>query len=179
MKQHEFIFAGFGGQGVMFGGQLLAYSAMEAGLEVTWIPSYGPEMRGGTANCTVIISDRPIGSPLVRQPGVAIVFNNPSFEKYAALVTPGGWLVYNASIIDRTTTRKDIHLLPVPASSIADDIGNLKLMNVALLGAMLSVYPVLPLDLVKRTLAANLVHREMLIQNEQALEQGYRAAASS
>jgi len=173
MNQHEFVFAGFGGQGVMFVGQLLAYAAMDAGREVTWIPSYGPEMRGGTANCTVTISDKPIGSPLVRHPKVAVVFNNPSFVKYMPIVAAGGWLAYNSSIIDRPCERTDIHALPVPASRIADEVGNPRLMNVALLGAVLAVYPILPLELVKQTLKDHLGKPHLLAQNYQALEKGY------
>lgn len=177
MNQHEFLFAGFGGQGVMFVGQLLAYAAMDAGREVTWIPSYGPEMRGGTAHCTVIISEKPIGSPLVRHPKVAVVFNNPSFEKYAPLVAPEGWLAYNSSIIERTCDRTDLHLLPVPASRIADEVNSPKLMNVALLGAVLAAYPILPLELVKQTLKAHLSRPHLLEQNYAAMDRGYALVA--
>src|SRR5687767_10974297 len=99
--QTEIIFAGFGGQGVLFAGQVLAYAAMDSGREVTWIPSYGPEMRGGTANCTVIISDEEIGSPLVRNPRAAVVLNLPSLDRYEAVVLRGGLLVANASLINR------------------------------------------------------------------------------
>src|SRR5689334_11950070 len=97
--QKEYLFAGFGGQGIMFAGQLLAYAAMDYGLEVTWIPSYGPEMRGGTAHCVVVISDKPIGSPIVAHTSAALVFNNPSFNKYESVVRSGGLLVSNASLI--------------------------------------------------------------------------------
>ena len=93
------VIAGFGGQGVLFAGQLLAYAGMDAGQHVTWIPSYGPEMRGGTANCTVIISDEAIGSPIVSRPDVTIVLNEPSYEKYADVVKPGGLLVINSSLV--------------------------------------------------------------------------------
>jgi 2-oxoglutarate ferredoxin oxidoreductase subunit gamma len=104
--QKEFVFAGFGGQGVMFVGQILAYAAMDEGLEVTWIPSYGPEMRGGTANCVVTISDKPIGSPVTLHPKVAVVFNIPSFVKYEPSVARGGLLAMNSSLIDQTSTRR-------------------------------------------------------------------------
>ena len=93
--QHEVILAGFGGQGVLFAGQLLAYAALEEGKEVTWIPSYGPEMRGGTANCTVVVADEEIGSPLSRAPGAVVAFNGPSLAKYGPMVRPGGLLVVN------------------------------------------------------------------------------------
>src|SRR5512139_1499081 len=99
--QTEIIIAGFGGQGILFAGQLLAYAALDAGMEVTWIPSYGPEMRGGTANCTVTIADEEIGAPTVRNPKAAMLFNLPSFDKYEPLVTPGGVLIANQSLIDR------------------------------------------------------------------------------
>src|SRR3990172_7064822 len=103
--QTEIVIAGFGGQGILFAGQVLAYAAMDAGKEVTWIPSYGPEMRGGTANCTVIISDEEIGSPLVRNPRCAIAMNLPSLDKYEPLVAPGGLLVVNSSLTTRPATR--------------------------------------------------------------------------
>ena len=99
--QKEIIIAGFGGQGVLFGGQVVAYAAMDAGKEVTWIPSYGPEMRGGTANCTVVIADEEIGSPLVKNPPLAIALNLPSFDKYEETLAPGGTLIVNQSMVDR------------------------------------------------------------------------------
>ena len=127
--QTEVILAGFGGQGILFGGMILAYAAMDSGKNTTWIPSYGPEMRGGTANVTVIISDDEIGSPIVRQPQVAIVFNLPSMEKYESLVKAGGVLVYNSSLIDSEPQRTDITYVPVPANDIAEELGNLKMAN--------------------------------------------------
>lgn len=178
MKE-EFVFAGFGGQGVMFAGQLLAYAAMDEGLEVTWMPSYGPEMRGGTAHCYVVISDRPVGSPLVSRPKTAVVFNVPSFDRYAPLVAPGGLLAYNESLIDRQTQRRDIAVLPVPASALADTLGDLRLMNVVMLGALLTARPALPLDALRRALELHMParRREMLAQNLAALERGAAFAA--
>ena len=108
------VISGFGGQGVLFAGQLLAYAGMDSGQHVTWIPSYGPEMRGGTAHCIVIISDEPVGAPIVSRPDVAIVLNQPSFEKYELLVKPGGLLVVNSSLIETETTRTDMDGSPVP-----------------------------------------------------------------
>ncbi len=179
--QEEFLFAGFGGQGVMFAGQLLAYAAMEEGKEVTWIPSYGPEMRGGTAHCFVVISDRPIGSPIVRHPKVAVVFNNPSFEKYEPLVAPGGVLAVNASLVTLRSSRTDITVLEVPASDIADELGNLRIANLALLGAALMARPVLPLDAIKRALNNHIPEhrRDMLQVNYKALERGAEFAAAA
>src|SRR5512137_795569 len=99
--QTEIILSGFGGQGIMFAGQIISYAAMDAGMSVTWIPSYGPEMRGGTANCTVVIADEEIGSPVVKNPDVALAMNLPSFDKYEPVVKPGGVLVVNESMVDR------------------------------------------------------------------------------
>src|SRR5690242_18806962 len=96
----EIVFSGFGGQGALFAGQLLAYAALDQGKQVTWIPSYGPEMRGGTAHCTVVVSDDPIGSPMARHPGIVVALNQPSFLKYEPLVKPGGLMIYNRSLID-------------------------------------------------------------------------------
>src|SRR5512139_468458 len=122
----ELIISGFGGQGALFAGQLLAYAALDEGLQVTWIPSYGPEMRGGTAHCTVVISDGPIGSPLVRRPTSVIALNLPSFEKYEGLVKPGGLLVYNSSLISARPVRGDIRYAAVPANVIAEQLGNVR-----------------------------------------------------
>ncbi len=121
--QTEIIIAGFGGQGVLFAGQVLAYAAMDNGHEVTWIPSYGPEMRGGTANCTVVIADEEIGSPLVRNPQAAVVLNLPSLERYEPVVTPGGVLVANSSLINRGPQRQDIKNVFLPANEIAESLG--------------------------------------------------------
>jgi len=179
---HEsFLFAGFGGQGVMFAGQLLAYAAMNEGREVTWIPSYGPEMRGGTAHCFVVISDRPIGSPVVRNPGVAVVFNNPSLQKCEPMVVRGGLLVRNSSLVVDASQRADITELAVPATEIADKLGNTRLTNVVLLGAMLVARPVLPLEAVRRALEEHLPahRRDMLMLNLEALKQGAEFAGDS
>lgn len=172
--QEEFLFSGFGGQGVMFVGQLLAYAAMEEGFQVTWIPSYGPEMRGGTAHCFVVISHQPIGSPVVRYPGNVIVFNNPSLDKYERIAAPGGLLAVNSSLVTRQTTRADIRPLYVPASAIADELGEMKLTNMVMLGAVLAAQPVLALAAVKKSLAEHLpVHRQhLLAANYAALEKG-------
>lgn len=170
----SFLLAGFGGQGVMFAGQLLAYAGMDAGLDVTWIPSYGPEMRGGTAHCAVIISDKPIGSPLVRYPQTVLAFNNPSFDKYEPQVAVGGILAYNASIIGYKPSRTDITYLPVPASELADQLENPRLMNMVMLGALLSLKPVLSLDQLKGALNNHIpAHRRSLLEvNYAAVDKG-------
>src|SRR5689334_1108428 len=132
---YDVVFSGFGGQGALFAGQLLAYAAMDCGLHVTWIPSYGPEMRGGTAHCIVIISDEAIGSPLVRTPTNVLAFNNPSVEKYERLAAANGLLIYNASLTSHVVTRQDIRAAPIHASEIAAELGNPKLLNMVMLGA--------------------------------------------
>lgn len=176
--QTEIVIAGFGGQGVLFAGQVLAHSAMEAGKHVTWLPSYGPEMRGGTAHCTVIISDEEIGSPLVRRPAAAIVMNMPSLDKYEPLVAPGGWLIVNSSLITRHVTRNDIRTLEVPANAIAEELGDGRLANIVLTGALLAATGVLPLEAVEQALRNHLPerHRELLKANQEALRRGAEVA---
>lgn len=172
------IIAGFGGQGVLFAGQLLAYAAMDNGRFVTWIPSYGPEMRGGTANCTVIISDEPIGAPIVAQPDAVIALNQPSFEKYETAVKPGGLLVINSDIVKGKTLRTDIETLNIPANSIAERHGSIKMLNMALLGAFLARRPVLSLDAVSDALLDHLPSAKMYLleNNLDVLREGYRLA---
>jgi 2-oxoglutarate ferredoxin oxidoreductase subunit gamma len=176
----EIIFSGFGGQGALFAGQLLAYAASDIGLHVTWIPSYGPEMRGGTAHCTVVVSDEPIGSPLVRRPASAITLNLPSFEKYEPLIKPGGLLVYNSSLIDRQPSRTDIRYVAVPANDIAEQLGNVRQANVVLLGAYLATANILPLEAVARALDNHLPGRQhrFLESNKEALRRGASRAIS-
>jgi 2-oxoglutarate ferredoxin oxidoreductase subunit gamma len=172
--QTKIILAGFGGQGIMFAGQLLTYTAMDAGLEVTWIPSYGPEMRGGTANCTVIIADEEIGSPTVRHPTAAMAFNLPSFHKYEALVISDGVLIANKSLINRETERADIETLMIPANEIAEALGERRLANMVMLGALLEKLPILPIEAVEKGLEDHMPsrHKHLLKLNTQALRQG-------
>lgn len=170
----EIIFSGFGGQGALFAGQLLAYAALDSGLQVTWIPSYGPEMRGGTAHCTVVISDEPIGSPLVRRPHSVVALNLPSFEKYEPLIRPGGLLVYNQSLVPATPTRTDIRAIAVLANDIAEELGNVRQANVVLLGAYLAATGILPLAAVETALDNHLParQRKYLASNQEALRRG-------
>jgi 2-oxoglutarate ferredoxin oxidoreductase subunit gamma len=136
-------------------------------------------MRGGTANCCVVVSDKPIGSPVVRQPGNAVVFNNPSFQKYEPVIAPDGVFVVNSSLVTLTSNRLDLRVLEIPATDIADDIGDLKLANVVLLGALLSARPILSLDALREALEGHIPahHRDKLPLNFRALEQGAQAAA--
>jgi 2-oxoglutarate ferredoxin oxidoreductase subunit gamma len=177
--QTEIFIAGFGGQGVLFAGQLLAYAAMDEGREVTWIPSYGPEMRGGTANCTVIISDEEIGSPLVRHPQAFIVMNLPSLGKYEGMVRPGGVAVIDSSIVNRKAARDDIQSILIPGNQIAEELGDRRMTNMVLIGGLLACLPVLPVDAVGRALEAHLParHLRLLPMNLQALRRGAEVAA--
>ncbi len=170
----EIIFSGFGGQGALFAGQLLAYAAMDSGKEVTWIPSYGPEMRGGTAHCTVVISDEPIGSPSVRRPATVVALNLPSFEKYEPLIKPDGLLVYNSSLIEKQPGRTDIRYIAAPANDIGEALGNVRQANVVLLGAYLAATGFLPLEAVEAALDAHLSDRQrrFLASNKEALRRG-------
>lgn len=134
---HEIIMAGFGGQGVMAMGKILAEAALKEGKNVSWLPSYGPEMRGGTANCNVIVSEDPVGAPVVTEATAALVLNRPSLDKFEKDVIPGGVLIINSSLIDRKATRDDIKVYYVPANEIANEIGNGKIANMVMLGAYL------------------------------------------
>ncbi len=172
--QTEIIIAGFGGQGVLFGGQLLAYAGLDEGKHVTWIPAYGPEMRGGTANCTAIISDEEIGSPLVRYPAAIIAMNRPSLDKYENQVKPGGLLVVNSSMLDRPVKRTDIRVVEVDAGEVAGKLGDKRMTNMVLLGALLANLPVLPLSAIENALTAHLPerHKRLLPKNFEALREG-------
>lgn len=179
--QTEIIIAGFGGQGVLFGGQVVAYAAMDAGKEVTWIPSYGPEMRGGTANCTVVIADEEIGSPMVEHPPLAIALNLPSFDKYEETLQKGGTLIVNKSMVDRGPKREDIHVVFVPCNEIAEEIGDKKLLNMVAIGALLTALPELSLDDVRQALEGHMParHKDLLPKNLEALKRGYEAAKAN
>jgi 2-oxoglutarate ferredoxin oxidoreductase subunit gamma len=172
--QTEIFLAGFGGQGVMFAGQVLSYAAMDIGKEVTWIPSYGPEMRGGTANCTVVIADEEIGSPLVLNPPAVIVMNLPSLDKYEPVVKPGGVLIINSSMVDRDVTRKDITWVSLPCNEIAEEAGDRRMANIVATGALLALMPVLSLDEIAAALTAHMPgrHKQLLPRNIDALKRG-------
>ena len=174
----EIIFAGFGGQGVLFVGQLLAYTALEEGRHVTWIPSYGPEMRGGTANCTVVVSDEPIGSPVCLHPSIAVVFNNPSLEKYEPLVRPDGLLIVNRSLMVASPQRGDLEIVLVPATEIAREMGQVRATNMILFGALLARRPLVRVETVRAVLQDKLGARKAHLHevNMAALERGFALA---
>ena len=140
MKE-QCIFAGFGGQGMLLIGKFLAEAGMETGKHVSWLPSYGPEMRGGTANCSVVVSDKPVASPLIAQADTILAMNKPSLLKFEGDVKPGGLLLINSSIIDIKTSRTDVDAVYVPCNEIAESVGNLKGPNVVFLGAYVAKKP--------------------------------------
>lgn len=135
MAQQEIIFAGFGGQGILSMGKFLAYGGMEKDLNVSWCPSYGPEMRGGTANCSVIVSDGLIGSPIITSPDSIIVMNRPSFDKFEKTLKPGGLMIMDSDLISVEPTRKDIDVISIPAQTLATELGSKTIANMILLGA--------------------------------------------
>ncbi len=174
MRHVEAIFSGFGGQGALFAGQLLAYTGIAEDLHVTWIPSYGPEMRGGTAHCTIIVSEEEIGAPIIRNPGAAVVLNLPSMEKYEPLVKPDGLLVVNASLVDMESEREDIDVISIPASDMATEMGNPRMANVILLGAFIEKTGIVSLETVEAQLEAHISerHKKWLEPNKEALHKG-------
>ncbi|WP_246860946.1 2-oxoacid:acceptor oxidoreductase family protein [Bacillus sp. REN3] len=170
----EILIAGFGGQGVMSMGQLIAYAGMSEGMHVSWLPSYGPEQRGGTANCAVVVSGEQVGSPLVSQPTTAIVLNNPSYDKFEPSVRSGGLLIVNASLVSKSSKRTDINVLDIKATDLANDLGNPKVANMILLGAFLGETGLLPdsaiLDALKKVLSPE--KHSLLELNQRALSLG-------
>jgi len=175
---HEIIISGFGGQGVLSMGQIIAFAAMEAGKEVSWMPSYGPEMRGGTANCTVIISDKRISSPIVSKFDTAILLNQPSLEKFETAIRPGGLLIYEKSAIINLQKRTDIEILGISGLEEAQKLKSIQVANMVLLGAFLERYPIIKSEHVVSILRSVLPpHRRHLIPlNEQALVRGRKLA---
>lgn len=180
-KAQEIIFAGFGGQGILSMGQILAYSAMIEKKEVSWMPSYGPEMRGGTANCIVIVSTARISSPIVSKFDSAIVLNQPSLDKFESSVKPGGILIYEESSIINPPTRTDIDCLGVPAMEEAQKLNKKQVANMIILGAFLEKKPIVKIENILSALRKVLPerHHHMIPVNEQALEIGKQFAKSS
>lgn len=171
---HEILFAGFGGQGVLSMGMTLAYAGMLEGKEVSWMPSYGPEMRGGTANCIVIISSKPISSPIIKTFDVVIALNQPSLDKFEKAAKPNGFLIYDNGAIIVPPSRTDVTVVPVPAEAEAQKLNNLKVRNMVMLGSFLSICQVVSVQSVVKALASVLPERyhHLLKVNQQALERG-------
>lgn len=173
----QFLIAGFGGQGVMLIGQLLAKAAMHDGMNASWMPSYGPEMRGGEANCAVVISDEPIGSPLVTEIPIAVIMNKPSMTKFTPAMEKGGVMLYNSSLIDITPDRDDFETVPVDCNAIAEKVGNMRTANMVMLGAIIEKTRVITIDsameALKMTFGPKKEH--LLPVNRQAMEAGAAA----
>jgi 2-oxoglutarate ferredoxin oxidoreductase subunit gamma len=170
---HEIIVAGFGGQGVLLLGKILAYAALLDGKQVTCISSYGVEMRGGTANCSVVISDQPIGSPFVAEPTVGIVLNAPSFEKFEPLVASGGVLIVNSSLIENLSSRTDIRTYRIPCSDIALELGNPKAANLVALGCLLAATGAVSRPAVSNAIKELLADKKVALSSlEEAVRRG-------
>ena len=170
----EIIIAGFGGQGVLSMGKILAYSGVMQGKEVTWFPSYGPEMRGGTANVTVILSDLRISSPILHEFDTAIILNQQSMDKFEKMVKPGGTLLYDPNGIVNPPKRSDIKIYRIEGTRIAADMGNVKTFNMVVLGAYLKARPVIKMESIRRGLEKSLPerHRGLIPMNIKAIEAG-------
>jgi 2-oxoglutarate ferredoxin oxidoreductase subunit gamma len=173
--EKRIIIAGSGGQGVLFFGKLLAHAAMLEGREVTWFPSYGAEMRGGTANCTVIISDSMIGSPVIRNPDMLVVMNNDSYRRFGEKLSPGGILIYDSSQIPSATPRNGIRLVAIAAGAIASSMNNASLANMALLGAFIAASGIVDIKSLLSALdeVTPVRRRELLKVNKDILMMGY------
>ncbi len=175
--QSEIMFAGFGGQGILMSGKILAHAAMEQGYEVVWIPSYGPEMRGGTAYCMVVISDKPIGSPIIKNPAHLVAMNRPSLEKFASHIKSSGVILINSSLISIGSDRKDIDEIKIPVTDIAVKIGNVRSANIVALGAFVSRSKILDFDVIRRCVREEFESKKaFLALNTEALEAGKNAA---
>jgi 2-oxoglutarate ferredoxin oxidoreductase subunit gamma len=170
---HEIVMAGFGGQGVMLMGQLLTYAGMLEQKHVSWIPSYGPEMRGGTANCSVIISDEPVGAPIVTEPTTVVAMNLPSLDKFELALRPGGNLIINSSLINRGSKRTDIKEYLVPSNDIAAELGNVKVANMVILGAVIAATGAVGYDSIIQAFGKMFAKKpELLGINKQAIYRG-------
>lgn len=178
MIDERIIVAGFGGQGVMMIGKLLAHSGMMENLHVSWLPSYGPEMRGGTANCNVILSEHIIGAPVVTEASCVIAMNLPSLDKFESAVKAGGRLMINSSLIDRASTRRDLNVLEIPVNDIANKQGSMKVANVVMLGAYIALSHVVKKETVLEAIQEVLgkTKRHLLDINVNALEEGIKFA---
>lgn len=146
MKTTQILFAGFGGQGILFSGKFVAYKGLLEDVQVSWLPSYGPEMRGGTANCSVILSDDPVGSPIITEPDVLIAMNTPSLTKYVDAVVPGGQIYVDSSLIDVKVEREDVEVFYIPATQMAKEEGIGSLANMIIVGHLLENHPELSFD---------------------------------
>ena len=177
--QNDVIMAGFGGQGILLIGKMLAYAGMREGKEVSWLPSYGPEMRGGTANCTVVISDRPVGSPVIQTPRAVVAMNLPSLDKFEPDVRPGGLLLVNTSLIERKPTRDDVTIIEVPANQIANELGNRRGANMVALGAYLGATDAVSVEGIVEVIRETFAAKPGVVDiNINALHRGHEIGAA-
>ncbi|OGP57576.1 MAG: 2-oxoacid:ferredoxin oxidoreductase subunit gamma [Deltaproteobacteria bacterium RBG_13_49_15] len=175
--QSEVMFAGFGGQGILLSGKILAEAAMDKGMEVAWVPSYGPEMRGGTAYCTVVISDRPIGSPIIRNPMHLVAMNRPSLEKFAGVIKPGGVILINTSLIPISSGRKDVDEVQIQVTDIAKTLGSVRAANIVALGAFVARSKIIEFDILENAVRNEFKKKKEFISlNLAALQEGKKAA---
>lgn len=175
MSTTKILLAGFGGQGVLFAGKLLAYEGLVAEKQVSWLPSYGPEMRGGTANCSVIISDEPVGSPIISNPDILVAMNLPSLKKYENDVVPGGIIIVDSSLISEKVQRDDVTVYYVPATKMAKDEGFSTLANMILVGKLLKACPVVGFEGVKAAISKVVPAKKahLIDVNLKAIKSGY------
>ncbi len=172
---HQILLAGFGGQGILFSGKFLAYDGLIEDRQVSWLPSYGPEMRGGTCNCSVILSDTQIGSPIVANPNILIAMNLPSLDKFEADAVPGAKIFVDSSLIDRKVNRDDVEAYYIPATKLASDEGLTGLANMIMIGYMIKKAGVMPYENVEKVMAKVVPAKKqtMLALNIKAVELGY------
>ena len=175
MKTTQILFAGFGGQGILFSGKFLAYKGLVQNKNVSWLPSYGPEMRGGTANCSVIISDMPVGSPIIEKPDILVAMNLPSLQKFVNAVVPGGKIIIDSTLIDVKVERTDVEVFYVPATQMAKDAGFSTLANMILTGKVLKETDAVTYEGNKETLESFIPAKKanLIDVNCQALQAGY------
>ncbi len=171
----QMLIAGFGGQGVLFAGKFLAYKALLEEKQLSWLPSYGPEMRGGTANCSVIVSDEPVGSPIVSKPDVLMVMNLPSLDKYENDVVPGGYIFVDSTLIERKVKRDDVKVFYIPATKLAKDIDAPTLANMIMIGKVIKETGIVPYDNIDKALDKVVSARKANLKeiNFKALDTGY------
>ena len=171
MASQEIIFAGFGGQGILSMGKFLAYAGMDAKMNVSWLPSYGPEMRGGTANCSVILEEGSIGSPIVIAPDTLVVMNRPSLDKFEETIKQNGLLIMDSDLISRDIERDDIEVLRIPAQTLAENLGNKKIANMVLLGALIKKTNIVDMSMLLKALKDH-GKAKFYDLNKRALEKG-------
>lgn len=171
MASQEIIFAGFGGQGILSMGKFLAYAGMDANMNVSWLPSYGPEMRGGTANCSVILSDDQVGSPIVTMPTSVVVMNRPSLDKFEKDLVKGGVLIIDSDLVDREAVRTDVEIIKIPAQTEAANLGSKQIANMVLLGALVAKTNIVTMEVLLQSLREH--GKEKFFEvNKKALEIG-------